>query len=377
MTKKLKLLSLLLFPLSILINTICSKYPYFIEKYYSTTINKLIVETLSKITSVVPFSIFEIILYLVVISIFLFIIYFVYTIIKYPKKLKSFIKNSILNILSIISILYFLFIILWGLNYNRLTLEITIIDNYNLKYNKSITKVEKNNEDLKNLYIYLIEKSNETRKLVKTDKNIMKTNSDYKGIIKRASLGYENITYIFPNISENYGNAKYILSSNLMCYTGITGIYFPFTGEANINVGVPNLYIPSTTLHEMAHQRGYASEDEANFIAYLASINHPHIDFKYSGYILAWNHTANALYKVDYEAYAELSKNISEDVLNDLKNNSEFWNKYEGKIDKISSKFNNSYLKANGVKEGTANYGKMVNLLLTYYKLNKYKNWFL
>ena len=307
MTKKLKLLSLLLFPLSILINTICSKYPYFIEKYYSSTINKFIVETLSKITSVVPFSFFEIIVYLVVISIFLFIIYFVYTIIKYPKKLKSFIKNSILNILSIISILYFLFIILWGLNYNRLTLEITIIDNYNLKYNKSITKVEKNNEDLKNLYIYLIEKSNETRKLVKTDKNIMKTNSDYKGIIKRASLGYENITYIFPNISENYGNAKYILSSNLMCYTGITGIYFPFTGEANINVGVPNLYIPSTTLHEMAHQRGYASEDEANFIAYLASINHPHIDFKYSGYILALNHTANALYKVDYEVYAELS----------------------------------------------------------------------
>ena len=201
----------------------------------------------------------------------------------------------------------------------------------------------------------------------------MKTNSDYKGIIKRASLGYENITYIFPSISGNYGNAKYILSSNLMCYTGITGIYFPFTGEANVNVGVPDLYIPSTTLHEMAHQRGYASEDEANFIAYLASINHPHIDFKYSGYILALNHTANAIYKADYEVYAELSKNISEGVLNDLRNNSEFWDKYEGKIDEISNDINNTYLKANGVSEGVKSYGKMVDLLLTYYKLYTFK----
>ena len=36
MIKKLKLLSLLLFPLSIFINTVLSRYPHFIEKYYST-----------------------------------------------------------------------------------------------------------------------------------------------------------------------------------------------------------------------------------------------------------------------------------------------------------------------------------------------------
>ena len=318
MSKKLKLLSLLLFPLSIIINTISSRYPYFIEKYYSNFINKFTVETLSKISSIVPFSIFEMIIYLAVLSILLFIIYLIYSIINNPKNFKDIIKNWLLNILSIISVVYFLFIILWGLNYNRLPLEVSIVDNYNLKYNKSITKVEKNNEDLINLYKYLIEKSNETRNLVKTDNNVFKANTDYKGIIKRAYLGYENIKQFFPNISQNYKNAKYILSSNIMCYTGITGIYSPFTGEANINVAVPDLYLPSTTLHEMAHQRGYASEDEANFIAYLASINHPDIDFKYSGYILALNHTANALYSSDYDTYVTLSKNISEDVLFDL-----------------------------------------------------------
>ena len=374
MSKNLKLLSLLLFPLSIIINTISSRYPYFIEKYYSNFINKFTVEALSKISSIVPFSIFEMIIYLVVFSILLFIIYFIYNIINNPKNLKYILKNSLLNILSIISTLYFLFIILWGLNYNRLPLEVSIIDNYNLNYNKSITKVEKTNEDLINLYKYLIEKSNETRDLVKTDNNVFKANSDYKGIIKRAYLGYENITDIFPSISGNYKNAKYILSSNIMCYTGITGIYSPFTGEANINVAVPDLYLPSTTLHEMSHQRGYASEDEANFMAYLASINHPDIDFKYSGYILALNHTANALYKADYESYVKYSKNISDGVLNDLRNNNDFWNKYEGKIDEISNNVNNAYLKANGVSEGVKSYGKMVDLLLTFYNLYTFNN---
>lgn len=374
MSKKLKLLSLLLFPLSILINTISSRYPYFIEKYYSISINKFIVAILSNISGIFPFSLYELTIYLIVISIVSFIIYTIYIIISNPNKLKVFIKNSLLNILSIISIAYFLFIILWGLNYNRIPLETTLIESYNLKYNKSISSIDKTKESLANLYEFLIENANEARKLVKSSNGIMKANTDYKGIINRAYLGYESILDFLPNLSGNYNNAKYVMSSKLMCYTGITGIYFPFTGEANVNIAIPDIYIPSTTLHEMAHQRGYASEDEANFIAYLASINHPDIDFKYSGYILALNHTANALYSVDYDTYVTLSKNISEDVLDDLRNNRDFWDKYEGKIDDISNEINNTYLKANGVSEGVKSYGKMVDLLLTYYSLYQYKN---
>ena len=148
MIKKLKLLSLLLFPLSIFINTVLSRYPHFIEKYYSISINKFIVEILSNISGIFPFSIYEITMYLIVISIALFIIYTIYIIINSPNKLKVFIKNSLLNILSIISIFYFLFIILWGLNYNRMPLEITLIENYNFKYNKSISSIDKTKEDL-------------------------------------------------------------------------------------------------------------------------------------------------------------------------------------------------------------------------------------
>ncbi|HDN2517493.1 TPA: DUF3810 domain-containing protein, partial [Clostridioides difficile] len=270
-------------------------------------------------------------------------------------------------------IVYFLFVVLWGINYNRIPLETTLINNYNLKNNTSIQSKQYSVKELTKLYKFLVIKANETRKLTLQDKNgIVKSNTDYNGVINRAQLGYDNILDILPSVSGSYSKPKYIISSNLMCYTGITGIYFPFTGEANVNIAIPDLYIPCTVEHEIAHQRGFASEDEANFIAYLTSIKHPHIDFNYSGYILALNYTASALSKVDYNAYVDISAGISDSVRRDLKNESEFWQKYEGKINEISNEFNNSYLKANGVTEGTQSYGKMVDLLLTYYELYPY-----
>lgn len=373
MRKNFRIFSLLLFPTALLINFVSSKFSSSVEKYYSTNINKIIIQVLSKITSIIPFSIYEITMYVLVFSIIAFIITLIFISIKHKYKLIRFLKMWLLNILSIISVAYFLFIVLWGINYNRLPLQTTLINIYNNSNYTNISIPTNTTKDLANLYKYLIDQVNDLRSLVLENKdNIMIANSDYKGIIDRAQSGYNNILNIIPSVSGNYGKPKYVISSRFMCYTGITGIYFPWTGEANVNISVPDVYIPSTTLHEMAHQRGFASEDEANFLSYLACINHPDVDFKYSGYILALNHTASALRKVDPDKYKDLTQNIDEKVINDLKYNSDFWQKYEGKIDQISNNFNDAYLKSNGVKEGTQSYGKIVDLILTYYKLYPY-----
>ena len=200
----------------------------------------------------------------------------------------------------------------------------------------------------------------------------MKCNLDYKDVLKRATNAYSNVSILNLNKKGIYATAKPILNSNLLCYTGITGIYSPFTGEANINVSSPDIYIPFTTLHEMAHQRGYASEDEANFLAYLACINNKYYDFQYSGYILALKYTSSALAKTDHDSLINANRNLSQSVINDLNNSNEFWRQYEGKVNEVSDNINNNYLKANGIKEGTISYSKIVNLLLAYYSLYKF-----
>lgn len=361
---------MIVFFIGILLNLISSKFPMITEKYYSNGINIYIVKFLSKITSIFPFSLFEILIYMIVLSVIIYLIYSIIKIIKDYKKALVYIKSFILNVASVAGLIYFLFIILWGLNYNRMDLKTSLIEDYNKTNNANITEVKYSDKELKELYKFLIERCNEIRLEVSEDSNgVMRCDTNYKGVLSRAINGYDNVDILNLNNRGSYATAKPILNSNLLCYTGITGIYSPFTGEANVNIASPDYYIPFTTLHEMAHQRGYASENEANFLAYIAGINHKDYDFKYSSYILALKYTASALARVDYDTYIGLNSALSEDVLNDLTNSSEFWKQYEGKVSEVSDNMNNTYLKANGVKSGTESYGEMVNLLLTYYCL--------
>ncbi len=81
---------------------------------------------------------------------------------------------------------------------------------------------------------------------------------------------------------------KPVQLSHWWSYTGITGMYFPFFAEANVNIDVPDSGIPATAAHELAHTRGFAREDECNFLAYLACIHHSSGDVRYSGYLSAY-----------------------------------------------------------------------------------------
>ena len=152
-----------------------------------------------------------------------------------------------------------------------------------------------------------------------------------------------------------------------MNYTNITGIYSPFTAEANVNVAVPDSTLLFTTMHEMAHQRGYASENEANFIAFLTCIHHPDPDFIYAGYLSALNYTNVALAKVDSESLIELNAQLSDGVRRDMRYLNEFWAQYDGKVEKTFNTMNQTYLTLNGVIDGVQSYGRVVDLLLTYY----------
>lgn len=226
MKKAYRIFIFLLFPLSIFINEISAKYPYLVEKYYTRKINKFIVQLLSKLSGILSFSIYEVLIYILILFLFTFIFYALYLYIKNKSILLKFLKSSLINFLSVCSITYFLFIILWGLNYNKLPLEYILINQYSDKNNKNLSSINYNLADLKELYSFLVEKANESRSLVLENNGIMKYNTNYKETINRASLRFESISNIIPNLNGDYSNAKYIFSSNLMCYTGITGIYF-------------------------------------------------------------------------------------------------------------------------------------------------------
>ena len=164
---------------------------------------------------------------------------------------------------------------------------------------------------------------------------------------------------------------KPVLVSEVMSYMHITGVYSFFTGEANINVNFPDYTIPYTAAHEMAHQRGIAREDEANFVAFLVTTRSTDPYIRYCGYLNAYEYVANALYRADKELYYKAAAHLNGEVKAEMAAYNQFYDKYrESTVSEVSGTINNSYLQSQGTP-GTVSYGMVVDLTVAYYKAAK------
>jgi hypothetical protein len=354
-----KILLILLLPLSMLLFYCTTFTPGFIENIFSRGINKLFIELLSLFTGLVPISIAEIgLIVLSIVAVILFIHGIAKVILLKSGRLKCLI-NYLINISITVSLIYFIITISWTLNYNRHSFaKIAGLDTHPASVS-----------ELSNLCDSLITRANSLRNSVRQNSDgVMFLPEGYSGIFNQANLGYENAAKTNPALSGNYGRPKSVLFSKAMSYSGIIGLYCPFTGEANIDTDVPSYSIPSTVCHEMAHQHGFAREDEANYISYLTCSLNPNVSFQYSGAMLALINSTNALYAHDKAGYDDLNKKISEGVRRDLRDNSLYWQKHKGPVENTVTSLNNAYLKANRQTDGVFSYGRMVDLLIAEYR---------
>ena len=164
---------------------------------------------------------------------------------------------------------------------------------------------------------------------------------------------------------------KPVLVSEVMSYMHITGVYSFFTGEANLNVNFPAYTLPHTAAHEMAHQRGIAREDEANFMAFLVCIRSDDPYIRYSGYLNAYEYVASALYRADKDLYYQAVTRLGESVKAELVAYSEFYDQYrDSTVSQVSGAVNDSYLQSQGTP-GTISYGMVVDLTVAYYKTHE------
>ena len=187
----------------------------------------------------------------------------------------------------------------------------------------------------------------------------------FGSLAKAADEAYTLAAQSYPVLGGSYGSAKPMYGSFFMSRLQLTGVFFPFTVESNVNRLAPAYNVPVTICHELAHLRGFMREDEANFIAYYACTLSPDVRLQYSGTMLALVHSVNALAKADWDAAMALRERYSGQVLRDLAANNAYWDQFEEEpLSEIGEKVNDTYLKANGQTDGTQSYGRMVDLLL-------------
>ncbi|MBQ9459700.1 MAG: DUF3810 domain-containing protein [Oscillospiraceae bacterium] len=182
---------------------------------------------------------------------------------------------------------------------------------------------------------------------------------------------YEPLYAEFPFLNVGAeAKPKGIFCSRVMSAIGFTGVYFPFTGESNLNMDFPVATFPATLAHELAHRRGIASEQQCNFLAVLASTRSQDDAFCYSGWLLGYIHLSNALYAADAETWREIRLYLPEGAEADLLAASDYWAQYESPVSETGEKIYDSVLRGYGDELGMKSYGAVVDLLVLYYIVN-------
>jgi hypothetical protein len=328
--------------------------PNWTEQYYSNGIYKII-STLSRLAfGWIPFSVGDV---FYTIGGFLILRWLLR---NWRRSYKDF-KNWVLELLTGFSFVYLAFHFFWAFNYYRQPLhqQLSIGKDYTTQQLISVTE-------------QFIESANAAHKSVQYS-DTLKVEVPYTKteILNKTAAGYKVLSESLPMFKYKQPSIKASLYSIPLTYMGFSGYLNPFTNEAQVDILIPKYQLPSTASHEVAHQLGYAAENEANFIGVLACLHHTDPYFNYSGQVFALRYCLNELYLRDQETFKDLRKKIHPGILKNYRESQDFWNAYENPLEPLFKTTYDSYLKANNQDKGIESYSYVVALIVNYYQSSR------
>ncbi|MBR4288256.1 MAG: DUF3810 domain-containing protein [Clostridia bacterium] len=169
---------------------------------------------------------------------------------------------------------------------------------------------------------------------------------------------------------QNKGfDAKNFLSSKLMTYTHISGIYGFFTGEANINTNYPHFIVTASLAHESCHARGIGPENECNFLASIILLESNDHYLRYCGAAYILDDFLDICAEIDKDRAKEVTKDLDPVLARDFAAYAFFFKPYrDSAASKVANTANNAYLNAMGQEDGTLSYSRIIRLVSAYFQ---------
>ena len=267
-------------------------------------------------------------------------------------------------VLAVFSAVFMLHTLLWGLSYHTgdLSQDLRLdVSSYNL-------------EELTEATEYYRDKANELAAQINRDAQGNVEFADFETLAENAGKGFEILTYEhhYPVFAGSRLPVKRLGWADLYSSMGITGVTFGLTGEAAVNPQIPQVTIPFTMIHEMAHRMCIANERDANFAGFLACSVHPDMEFQYSGYFMAYRYCYNALANVKHPsaaaAAARVQQGVSRELQQDMDYYSQFFRSKKNELaTNVADTMNDAYLKTSGDNGGIASYGQVCDLLVSWH----------
>jgi hypothetical protein len=217
-------------------------------------------------------------------------------------------------------------------------------------------------EELREVSAYLIEEANRLRPLVADEELSLREGP--RGVDPRLARAFERRGRSVPALAGGGLLLRSALLSPLLARLGISGIYSPFTGEAHVNDEVVPWVLLFSASHELAHQKGFAREDEANLVAWQVCRGSGEPALEYSATLIGLRFAVNALAVEDEAAALELIAQLGEGPREDLEANRRFWAEHHSALTEVAVSVNDTYLRSTGSAEGVRSYGRMLDGLV-------------
>ncbi len=327
--------------------------PEIVEHAYSRSVYPRIADILTTATGWTSFSIAELVSILLIVMGIVAAVRGVFRVRRAPAPFRT-LGFALMRIATVAGLVYLVFLVLWGFNYQRQPLAMSV----------GLDTGAPRAGELAAVCAALVDESEALRASVpEDDKGVARVNGGITGALARASAGYDALDDPWPIVTGESITAKRVLLSPVLARLGITGIFVPFTGEANVDTTVPQWMLPFVAAHEVAHQRGFAREDEANFLAYASCAQHPDPTARYSAALEASRYAMGALRVTDPTAHQALEARRGPAVRRDLEALEAWHRQYASRLGAVHERVNDAYLRAQG-QDGVASYGRMVDLLI-------------
>jgi hypothetical protein len=345
------------------------RFPAAVEHYYVEGPGAAISRFLSTLTAPFPFSVGEALLAGVILFVSGSFIRGIHRLVRRKTSLTASLLSGVLTVVTLATVAVALFYANWGIAYAR-PAAVERLHWASFRQNNADHTAE-----LVQLCGLLVNAVNEHYRSFAGGDDLKNPSLAPSGDVVNSAIeeGYRKTAEVLdldPGVKCSRGLAKRLLiGSYAMSYSHLSGIYCPWTGEANYNRLVPECRVPHLIAHEKAHQRLFTSEDEANFFGFLACVNSPDTYVQYSGLRFALGQLLEELAKLDKEKALALRKDLLPGVKVDDEANRQFWDSYTRSriyqlLGRHANTFNDAYLKLNGVKKGVVSYQLSAELLI-------------
>lgn len=314
-------------------------------EWYSLYIYPSLTYLLSAFSSVIPFSLGDLFIFLSVVWVIGYPFYAWYK--NYPW------KQTLLRVIEFLLWIYVWFYLAWGVNYFRK-------DFYT---RASVGQAAYSPADFQSFL----------------DGYIRDLNGAYVPVnrVDKARVA-EEVKEGYREIHESYGLAaprkfqhvKTMLFTPFISKVGISGYMGPFFSEFNLNGDLLAPQYASTYAHEMAHLLGITSEAEANLYAYLVCTAAEDPQIRFSGYFSLLPHVLrNARGLLSEEEYEDLVASVDPEIIRLYETNRAYWQeKYSPAVGDLQDAVYDWFLKGNKIESGMQNYSEVISLLISVQK---------